>query len=83
MTLDIVRNLQVNAGFKVVVVVVVGVTVPLLDMSYALKYVLTMLILAKSQITEITNCNRKCNLIEILQYLLLLIFASQFLLGIG
>lgn len=68
MTLDIVRNLQVNAGFKVVVVV--GVTVPLLDMSYALKYVLTMLILAKSQITEITNCNRKCNLIEILQYLL-------------
>lgn len=68
MTLDIVRNLQVNAGFKVVVVV--GVTVPLLDMSYALKYVLTMLILTKSQITEITNCNRKCNLIEILQYLL-------------
>lgn len=81
MTLDIVRNLQVNAGFKDVVVV--GVTVPLLDMSYALKYVLTMLILAKSKITEITNCNRKCNLIEILQYLLLLIFASQFLLGIG
>lgn len=69
MTLDIVRNLQVNAGFKVVVVGV-GVTVPLLDMSYALKYVLTMLILTKSQVTEITNCNRKCNLIEILQYLL-------------
>lgn len=36
MNLVIVRNLQVNAGFQVVVVGV-GVTVPLLDMSYALK----------------------------------------------
>lgn len=36
MNLGLVRNLQVNAGFQVVVVGV-GVTVPLLDMSYALK----------------------------------------------